>query len=267
MKNSKLYFLILAIVISSCSQSEHAIQKLEVDFLSNLGQDPLFSWKTESGGTAWSQSAWQIIVSDNASDISKNLGNIWDSDKQEGTHVPGIQYAGEKLESGQQYFARHRTWDESGIPSTWSETERFVVPLEYPGDWNAEWLTYEYADDAPLPVFRKSFGISDPGEIEYARLYIAAPGFYEAYLNGERVGENVLDPGQTNYEDYTYYVSYDIDAGSLHEENVIGIMLGNGWYNQNEVWNESMIYGQPEDGFGLLGEYAPGDYNVELTYQ
>jgi len=249
----------LAIVISSCSQSEDTIQNLEVNFINNLGQDPVFSWKTESGGTAWSQSAWQIIVSDNASDINKNLGNIWDSDKQDGNHVPGVQYAGEKLASGKQYFARHRTWDESGDPSSWSETERFVVPLEYPGDWKAEWVTHDYADDAPLPLFRKSFGIADPGEIEYARFYIAAPGFYEATLNGERIGENVLDPGQTNFEDYTYYVAYDIHAGALEKENIIGIMLGNGWYNQNEVWNETMIYGQPVFISQLVIQYKNGN--------
>lgn len=245
MKNKKLYYLILAILLINCSQLEHTKHNLEIDFISNLRLDPVFSWKTDYDGTASSQSAWQIIVSDTPSDINKNIGKVWDSDKQKGNDVSDIQYAGKKLISGSQYYAKVRVWDENGNPSAWSEIERFMVPLEYPNDWNAEWITYDYADDTSLPLFRKSFRISDSDEIEYVRFYIAAPGFYEAYLNGEKIGENVLDPGQTNYEDYTYYVAYDIDADSLDDENVIGVMLGNGWYNQNEVWNESMIYGQP----------------------
>jgi len=252
-------FLILATLLVSCSQTDSTIQNLEVDFIGNLGNDPIFSWSSEEDGNGSSQFAWQIIVSDNPDDIDKNLGNVWDSDKNDGSHVPGVQYTGEKLAGGRQYFAKVRTWDENGDPSSWSETERFVVPLEYPGDWNAEWLTYDYTDEAALPLFRKPFGITDPGEIDYARFYIAAPGFYEAYLNGERLGENVLDPGQTNYEDYTYYVAYDIDADALEEDNTIGIMLGNGWYNQNEVWNESMIYGQPVFIAQLVIHYQNGE--------
>ncbi len=101
-----------------------------------------------------------------------------------------------------------------------------------------------------MPLFRKAFEIPDAAGIDYARFYIAAPGYYEASLNGVKIGENVLDPGQTNYEDYTYYTAYDIDPGELNRGNVLGVMLGNGWYNQNQVWKgqaeyPNMVYGQP----------------------
>ena len=147
MKNKKLYYLILAILLINCSQLEHTKHNLEIDFISNLRLDPVFSWKTDYDGTASTQSAWQIIVSDKPSDINKNIGKVWDSDKQKGNDVSDIQYAGKKLISGSQYYAKFRVWDENGNPSAWSEVERFVVPLEYPNDWNAEWITYDYADD------------------------------------------------------------------------------------------------------------------------
>ena len=118
-------FLVPALVFNACSQPELRVQNLEVDFISNLGTDPVFSWQAEGSGNGKSQSAWQIIVSDNLEDTGRNQGNIWDSDKNEGSHVSGIQYAGEKLAGGRQYFARVRTWDENGNPSEWSETERF----------------------------------------------------------------------------------------------------------------------------------------------
>src|SRR5690606_19177833 len=97
----------------------------------------------------------------------------------------------------------------------------------------------------PLPIFRKEFDVDQREDLDFVRFSIAAPGFYEAYLNGEKIGKNVLDPAQTNYEDYMFYTDYEISKEELKSKNVLGIMLGNGWYNQNLVWGGKMGYGQP----------------------
>jgi alpha-L-rhamnosidase len=226
------------------------VEDLRVGFVSNISNDPVFSWKIKAGPDGFAQRACQVTVADDPDNIDLSKGKTWDSQKLETSNSLQIRYNGPALENGKQYYARIRVWDQQDVPSAWSEPVRFVVPLEYPGDWQAEWLTFDYEADAAMPMFRKVFEIGDAKDITYARFYIAAPGYYEASLNGQKIGENVLDPGQTNYEDYTYYTAYDIDPEDLAEGNVLGVMLGNGWYNQNQVWKGQaeyapMVYGQP----------------------
>jgi alpha-L-rhamnosidase len=241
--------ILLITSLGSCDRAHHRVSDLKVSFISNISQAPVFSWKTlaEDG---FVQQACQVTVSDDPDRIDLDSGNIWDSRTVETANSIPFIYGGRELENGKEYFARVRVWDQHDRASEWSEPVRFVVPLGYPGDWQAEWLTYEYKPETALPLFHKAFSVRDAADIIYARFYIAAPGYYEASLNGERIGENVLDPGQTNYEDYTYYTAYDIDPEKLGEENAIGVMLGHGWYNQNQVWKGAaeyapMVYGQP----------------------
>ena len=56
-------------------------------------------------------------------------------------------------------------------------------------------------------------------------------GYYELYLNGERVGDHVLDPGNTVEKKRKLYSVYDV-AGLLREgANVAGMTLGHGWHS------------------------------------
>lgn len=245
-----LSFMVLMNASTSCSKPGQKVEDLKVSFISNIGNEPVFSWKIKSDQPGFAQQACKVIVSDDPDIIDLSRGNLWDSQKLGTSNSIQVRYDGPALENGKQYFARVRVWDQNDTPSTWSEGVRFVVPLEYPGDWQAEWLTHDYEPDEAMPLFRKAFEIPDAADIKFARFYIAAPGYYEASMNGKKIGENVLDPGQTNYEDYTYYTAYDIDPGDLTGENVLGVMLGNGWYNQNQVWKgqveyPNMVYGQP----------------------
>ncbi len=237
--------LMLGVSIGGCSAPESSVEEFRADFISNLGNDPIFSWKFSGNQEGFTQTGYQIIVSDDRAKLNDNPGNIWDSGKQKGSSSLQVTYQGSELQTGTAYYAKVRSWSGQDVPSEWSEALRFVVPLDYPGEWKADWLTYDYEPESALPLFRKPFKVGITSDIESARLYIAAPGYYEAYLNGERVGENVLDPGQTNYEDYTFYTAYEIDPKDLSGENVLAVTLGNGWYNQNVVWGPEMIYGQP----------------------
>ncbi|OIO03623.1 hypothetical protein COY52_04240 [Candidatus Desantisbacteria bacterium CG_4_10_14_0_8_um_filter_48_22] len=94
----------------------------------------------------------------------------------------------------------------------------------------------------PSPLLRRSFELKKP--IRQARAYICGLGYYEFYLNGKKAGDSVLDPGQTNYEHYAFYATYDITKQVRKGRNAAGIMLGNGWYNQDLVWG-GLVYGKP----------------------
>jgi len=77
------------------------------------------------------------------------------------------------------------------------------------------------------PMFRRAFVVDGP--VESARLDICGLGFYEAWINGRRVGDRVLDPAQTDYEVRCLYVTHDVTRHVRTGNNVIGVMLGDGW--------------------------------------
>ncbi|MDX2019588.1 MAG: family 78 glycoside hydrolase catalytic domain [Deltaproteobacteria bacterium] len=84
---------------------------------------------------------------------------------------------------------------------------------------------------APAPYFFKEFAA--PEQIKSARAYISGLGYYELYINGRRVGDHVLDPGYTDYSKNVQYVVHDITRLLDPNKNAVGVILGNGFYNQH----------------------------------
>ena len=89
----------------------------------------------------------------------------------------------------------------------------------------------------PAPLLRREFRLSAPPRA--ARVLLCGLGFHELRLNGEKVGDHVLDPIVTSYDRRVRYVVYDVTAHLREGANAIGVMLGNGWYNAHtsEVWH------------------------------
>ena len=63
-----------------------------------------------------------------------------------------------------------------------------------------------------------------------ARVYVTSLGLYELHLNGQRVGDGVLTPGWTSYNNRLQYQTYDVTDLLVAGENAIGALLGDGWY-------------------------------------
>jgi alpha-L-rhamnosidase len=111
-------------------------------------------------------------------------------------------------------------------------------------DLNAQWIGRAeciniswQAKVLPAPFFRKKFAIER--KLADAEISICGLGYYELYINGRKVGDHVLDPVVTQYDKRVRYVVYDVAEYLVHGENVIGVILGNGWYNCHtaEVWH------------------------------
>lgn len=83
--------------------------------------------------------------------------------------------------------------------------------------------------DQPAPLFRKVFNIERP--VKEAKLFITAAGYYQASLNGQPIGENVLDPAWTDFSKRIYYSEYDLTGLIGNGRNCLGVSLGNGFYN------------------------------------
>lgn len=82
--------------------------------------------------------------------------------------------------------------------------------------------------DRICPIFRRYVNIS--GKIKKATLYASALGVYTAFVNGEKVGHQVLTPGWTDYKTRVQYQTEDVTQMLSEGENLIEISAGHGWY-------------------------------------
>jgi alpha-L-rhamnosidase len=85
-----------------------------------------------------------------------------------------------------------------------------------------------------VKALQSNFMISTP--VKSARLYATALGDYEMFLNGKRVGDQILSPGWTDYRERVIYQTYDVTAQVAAGENVIGALLAPGWYETPLEW-------------------------------
>jgi alpha-L-rhamnosidase len=212
---------------------EYLVNPLAID-----SATPRLGWQFFATAKDQSQSAYEIIVSDEAAAAGGAEGNVWRSGKVRSDQNVNIVYAGRALEPFTKYYWRVRVYNDDEVVSGWSETATFETAMMSGSDWKARWIgdgrknpdeQVEYFKDDRMPLFRREFLASKP--ILSARLYISGIGYYEAFLNGEKIGDHVLDPGWTTYKKQVLYVVHDITRLVRRGRNVAGVMLGNGWWN------------------------------------
>ena len=89
----------------------------------------------------------------------------------------------------------------------------------------------------PAPYFRRQFRLERVPE--QAEFLICGIGFYELYVNGQRITRGHLAPYISSPDVAVYYDSYDITPLLKIGENVLGVWLGNGFQNNpgGYVWD------------------------------
>ncbi|NMP37882.1 MAG: family 78 glycoside hydrolase catalytic domain [Clostridiales bacterium] len=122
----------------------------------------------------------------------------------------------------------------------------------------SDYNTYEKHVSAPC--FRRSFTLAS--KPKSAEIMICGLGFYELYINGEKITKGALAPYISNPDDIIYYDTYDIADRLVEGENVIGAVLGNGMQNApgGKVWDFHLARyrGAPRLALGLEAELADG---------
>lgn len=125
----------------------------------------------------------------------------------------------------------------------------------------------KWGQNAASPLFRKTFRLT--GAIRSAMLYVCGLGYHEVRLNGAKVGDHVLDPAFTNYGKRALYVTHDVTALVREGGNALGVMLGNGWYNQHAAdhWFSDLATWRdnPKLLLQLHVDYAGGSHEVIAT--
>jgi len=284
-----LFAIVFPVVFSySCGHTVPApsgvrVAELRCEYRSNpLGIDvsnPRLSWILESEERGVTQTAYRILVAGSEEKLREDVGDLWDTGKvfSDGTiHIP---YGGKELHSRERCFWKVRVWDGEGRASDWSEPAWWEMGLLGEEEWTGKWIgdgkpvprkDEDFFRDDPAPLFRKTVQLNKP--LERARLYITGLGYYEAYINGRRVGKQVLDPGWTSYSRRVLYSTFDVTDMLKKGENVLGVMLGNGWYSPlpMRMWGrlnlrEHMTVGRPCFMARLCIEFADGTRRDVVT--
>jgi alpha-L-rhamnosidase len=268
-----LVFIIIVVSFNTCCSGIDADgilpSELKCDYFENpLGIEndiPKLSWILNSPERNQKQTAYQIIVSGSLEKLKNDEGDIWNSHKVRSEQSIQIAYEGKKPESGKRYYWKVRVWDKRNNKSEWSVPAYWEMGLLEAHQWKAEWIGYE-SETAPL--LRKEFEITQ--SLKEARVYICGLGYYELSINGSKIGDHVLDPGQTDYEQRTFYNVYDVTKDLKQGSNAIGVMLGDGWYNQTVVnhgkygWND-VVYGTPRLIFQMHLTYSDGSEKLIIS--
>jgi alpha-L-rhamnosidase len=212
----------------------------QVDPLGLDETEPRFSWRLVDDRRGARQSAYQLLVSRSGD------GDLWDSGTVASDETTQIAYQGQPLSAFDEAMWNVRVWDGDGEPSPWSAPARFELgPLSI-ADWEpAAFIQSSVVGDmqtsAPAPHLRRVFSIDR--DVVRARLYITAFGLYEATINGRLVSDQVYAPGWTDYHRRVPYQALDVTALLQRGENVLGAIIGDGWYCgyaglQRQVWGD-----------------------------
>jgi len=206
---------------------------------------PGLSWTLKSEKRNQKQAAYRILVASSEAHLKADRGDLWDSGRVDSEQSVQIVYQGKKLNSRMHCYWKVHVWDKNGIISDWSKPAFWEMGLLESKDWKAKWIGY---DCPSAPMLRKEFTVNK--SIREARVYICGLGYYELSINGFKIGDHVLDPGQTDYEQRVFYVVYDVTKNLKQGNNAIGVILGDGWFNESAVnktkygWDD-MVYGKP----------------------
>ncbi|HEU5080734.1 MAG TPA: family 78 glycoside hydrolase catalytic domain [Opitutaceae bacterium] len=203
-------------------RTEYAVDPLGVD----VAQPQLF-WKIASTRRGEKQTAWQILAASDADSLARDRGDLWDSGKVVSDQTTFVAYAGKPLQSSQKILWKVRAWNRDGQASAWSQPATWTMGLLAPDDWKGRWIAAPAATESLL--LRGEFPVR-PG-LKRAIVHASGLGQFELFLNGAKVGDDLLAPGWTNYNATILYSTFDVTALLRPGVNATGFLLGNGFYH------------------------------------
>jgi alpha-L-rhamnosidase len=199
------------------------------------------AWTIESATRGAVQSAYQVRLSATA------LGSaVWDSGRVASNNQVDVPLPRDiSIGSGTRYYWRVRVWDGAGNVGDWSTPAWFETGLLTPADWSgAKWIANPHPtgkEAESLPLFRACFVASK--RVKAARIYASARGVYQLRINGQKVGDQFLAPGWTDYSRRTQVQTYDVTPLLKEGANAICAALGDGWYRGNVGLHWNGVYG------------------------
>lgn len=258
LSSALFFFALLHPVASVCTLQPSS---LTVDYLPGTPSSPrvsdstapLLGWVLSRvpGGADSSnltQASFRICVASSVSLLNSSACDLWDSGPVAARTQVAVAFGGAPLPSRTRAFWRVAVVDSAGgaCAAAAAPVGAWEVPLLAESDWlGSKWITRsaphapaadcDYYSDAPAPLLRAEFSLAQaPAAITRASLYVAGLGYFTPMLDGEQVGDAALAPGWTDFNSTVLYSTFDVTQqlrlGGTRE-HVLGIALGNGWWN------------------------------------
>ena len=178
---------------------------------------PRLCWKIDdTEGRHQSKARVRVAADESFSDILFDSGEREDLDS---LSVP----LNLVLSSRTRYFWDVEVTDDAGgharSDAAWFETGKMDEP------WRAKWITAPVTGDM---ILSRKFAVETP--VKSARLYATGFGLYEVYINGHRVGDELMTPFCNQYAKWIQVQTYDVTDMLTPGRTEISCWLGNGWY-------------------------------------
>jgi alpha-L-rhamnosidase len=275
---------------------EYLVNPLSMDVI-----QPRLAWKIKAGKDAHSnqlQTAYHILVASTPEKLAADEGDLWDSGKTKSNQSIQTVYNGKNLQSMQQCWWKVRIWNNHGEVTAWSQPARWGTGILQAADWQAQWIgdqpdkalqeynsyvqnnnkkpdfdrkKWENPPYTHSPLLRKTFNTSNP--VKQAFLYVSALGYYEMWLNGQRIGDQLQAPEWTNYFREVQYQTFDLTGQLQQGENVLAATLADGWC-LGRLGGIKWMVSFPHRGFyasdrrliaQLVVEYTDGSRQITAT--
>lgn len=199
---------------------------------------PRFFWKIDADGRDIVQTEWELTVWE-----EKSNKIVWHKCEQSNKTVH-IEYEGKDLIENKKYRWTVKCKLNDGRVLIPEEDAYFETGIWNEKIWDGIWIGKKDRQElGNCPFFRKSFELDQLHD--RAKLFISACGLYELSVNGKVLNEYLFTPGWTKYDHHQQYLSYDITKLLVKGENVIGVRLGDGWFNGEISFNhQTHVYGK-----------------------
>lgn len=195
--------------------------------------NPRLSWEVNSTQRDVKQTAYHILVASSVDKLTENDADVWNSGKVNAAESIYNQYAGLALKSKNKYYWKVKVWTNKG-ETEWSSMASWSMGLLNYKDWEGRWIGFdrffpwdnETEGRLSARYFRKEF--STDKTVSSATAYIMGMGLYELYIDGKKIGDQVLAPAPTDYTKNIKYNTLDITEQLKKGKHAIGVVLGNG---------------------------------------
>ena len=202
---------------------ENLIEPLGIDNVT-----PHFSWKLKGNGWKGGQTYYEIQVASDSILLVQDKADLWNTGKLKSNTSVMVPYQGKALTSRSLCYWRVRVWDDKKQISSWSSVARFGVGILNKSQMQGEYIGASVeGGKICASILRKKVKLTQ-GETSF--LHVNTLGYHEIYINGRKVGEDVLTPAVSHLSKRSLIVTYDITPYLREGDNDLLIWLGQGWY-------------------------------------